>query len=111
MEKVHDIGALVALGARARGIVLVFMSQGVIIGCTGAVLGAGLGTLACWVLDSWRLIRLPPEVYYLSYVPFRTGPADVVLAAALALGVSFAATLYPALKAARLDPVEALRHE
>ena len=111
MEKVRDIGALVALGARARGIVLIFMSQGVIIGCTGALIGTALGSGACWVLDGWRLIRLPPEVYYLSYVPFRTSPGDVLFAAALALGVSFTATLYPALKAARLDPVEALRHE
>ena len=57
------------------------------------------------------MIKLSPDVYLLSYMPFRTGLWDVLLAAGLALTISFLATLYPAWKAARLDPVEALRYE
>jgi lipoprotein-releasing system permease protein len=111
MAKVSDIGALVAMGARARGIVAIFMLQGVIIGVIGTAIGSVLGTVACWVLDTYEVIRLAPEVYLIPAVPFRTGVGDVALAAGLALAVSFMATLYPAYKAAHLDPVESLRYE
>ena len=111
MAKVADIGALVALGARVRSIMAIFMLQGVLIGLVGTTIGIVLGTVSCHVLDTYQLIRLSPEVYMIPAVPFRTGVGDVALAAGLALGVSFVATLYPAFKAARLDPVEALRYE
>jgi lipoprotein-releasing system permease protein len=111
MAKVADIGALVALGARVRSIMAIFMLQGVLIGLVGTTIGIVLGTVSCQVLDTYQLIRLSPEVYMIPAVPFRTGVGDVALAAGLALAVSFVATLYPAFKAARLDPVEALRYE
>jgi lipoprotein-releasing system permease protein len=111
MEKVRAIGALVAMGAQVRGIMAVFMLQGIFIGAVGTLAGVGLGTSFCWVLDRYQLIRLSPEVYFIAHVPFRTGPGDVALAAGLACAVSFLATLYPAFRAASLDPVQALRHE
>jgi lipoprotein-releasing system permease protein len=89
----------------------IFMLQGVLIGLVGTTIGIVLGTVSCQVLDTYQLIRLSPEVYMIPAVPFRTGVGDVALAAGLALAVSFVATLYPAFKAARLDPVEALRYE
>ena len=66
---------------------------------------------ACWWLDRYEVIRLNPDVYYLTHIPFETQPLDLVFIGAAALLVSFAATLYPATKAARLDPVEAIRYE
>jgi lipoprotein-releasing system permease protein len=111
MAKVADIGALVALGARVRSIMAIFMLQGVLIGLVGTAIGIVLGTVSCRVLDTYQLIRLSPEVYMIPAVPFHTGIGDVALAAGLAMAVSFVATLYPAFKAARLDPVEALRYE
>ena len=78
---------------------------------SGTAAGLALGTGLSWLLDHYSLIQLSPEVYFISSVPFRTGWGDVALAGGLALGVSFVATIYPALKAASLDPVEALRHE
>ncbi len=111
MAKVGEIGALMAMGARARGIVLIFMLQGVIIGIIGTVVGSLLGVGVCQVLDTYKLIRLSPEVYLIPAVPFHTGIGDVVLAVVVALLVSFLATLYPAWRAARLDPVEALHYE
>lgn len=111
MAKVGEIGALMAMGARTRGIVLIFMLQGVIIGIIGTVMGSLLGVGVCQVLDTYKLIRLAPEVYLIPAVPFHTGIGDVALAVVVALLVSFVATLYPAWRAARLDPVEALHYE
>jgi lipoprotein-releasing system permease protein len=111
MDKVKDIGTLTALGARPRGIATTFFLQGTIIGAVGALLGvvAGAG-LAVWA-DKIQLFPLDPEVYYLSHVRFVVEGVDLVRAAAMSLGTSLVATLYPAWRAARLDPVEALRHE
>lgn len=110
-DKVKEIGTLSALGARSRGIATVFVFQGMVIGLIGMVLGLAGGTAVSWVLDRFRLIPLSEEVYFLPYVPFRTTPGDVIFAAALALAVSLLATIYPAWRASRLDPVEAIRHE
>lgn len=111
MAKIGEIGALMAMGARARGIVMIFMLQGVIIGIIGTTVGSLLGVGVCHVLDTYKLIRLAPEVYLIPAVPFHTGVGDVMLAIGVALLVSFVATLYPAWRAARLDPVEALHYE
>ncbi len=111
MEKVRDIGTLVSMGATARGIMMVFMAQGVMIGLVGTALGCTLGLALAWALDAWKLIPLPADVYFIPYVPFRVRALDVTLIAGTALAVSFLATLYPAWKASRLDPVEALRYE
>ena len=85
--------------------------QGTIIGAIGAVLGLAAGTgLAVWA-DRLQLFPLDPEVYYLTHVRFVVQGPDLLRAAAMSLGTSLLATLYPAWRAARLDPVEALRHE
>lgn len=110
-DKVKDIGALTAMGARPRSIASVFVLQGLVIGVVGGVLGLALGSGAAWWLDHYRIIALDPQVYYLTHVPFTLRPVDLCLVAAVVLAVSLAATLYPALKAAGLDPVEALRYE
>ena len=110
-DKVKEIGTLSAMGARPRGVATVFMLQGVIIGTVGTVLGLALGAGISHVLDRFQIIKLDPEVYFLFYVPFVTSPGDMVFAGLLAMGVSYVATLYPAWKAASLDPVEAIRHE
>lgn len=110
-DKVRDIGTLTAMGARPRGIATVFVLQGIAIGVVGAVLGLALGAGTSWWLDRYRVIPLDPEVYYLTHVPFATRPADLVVVGILVFLVSFSATLYPAWRAATLDPIEAIRHE
>lgn len=111
MEKVRDIGTLVSMGATSRGVMAVFLLQGTIIGVVGTVLGCGLGVGAAWVMDTYRLWHLDPDVYFIDYLPFKVRALDFLGTAAVALLISFVATLYPAWRASRLDPIEALRYE
>ncbi|MBI1950650.1 MAG: ABC transporter permease [Acidobacteria bacterium] len=111
MEKVRDIGVLVAMGAAPGGIRRIFLLQGLIIAMAGTTAGIVLGVALAWLLDRYRLITLPVDVYFIPYVPFHIRPLDVALVALLTVGVSFLATLYPSWRAARLDPSEALRYE
>ncbi len=111
MEKVRDIGVLLAMGATHQGIRRIFLLQGLIIAALGTTAGIVLGVSLAWVLDRYRLISLPVDVYFIPYVPFHIRPLDVLTVAALTVGVSFLATLYPSWRAARLDPSEALRYE
>jgi lipoprotein-releasing system permease protein len=89
----------------------VFMLQGTVIGAVGTTLGGALGSAACWVLDRFRLVKVPEDVYQIAWVPFRLLPGDAAVVLAAALIICFVATLYPARGAARLDPAEALRYE
>jgi lipoprotein-releasing system permease protein len=111
MEKVRDIGILRSMGASSGDILRIFLFQGTVIGAVGTALGATAGVVACGVLDRTHAIPLSLDVYPLPFVPFMTSPGQVAWVCAFALAVSFLATLYPAFRAARLDPVEALRFE
>jgi lipoprotein-releasing system permease protein len=111
MEKVRDIGSLVAMGATSRGVMLLFLLQGLVIGLVGTISGVTIGSVVSRVLDTYRVIRLNPDVYYIAHVPFRAEPMDALGVALLAVTISLLATVYPSWKASRLDPVEALRHE
>jgi lipoprotein-releasing system permease protein len=110
-DKVKDIGALTAMGARPHSIAGVFVLQGLVIGVVGGIVGLTLGSGVAWWLDRYKIIALDPQVYYLTHVPFTLRPVDLAVVAAVVMVVSLAATLYPAFKAAGLDPVEALRYE
>jgi lipoprotein-releasing system permease protein len=111
MEKTRDIAILKTMGASKRSIMLVFLLQGTIIGVIGTVVGALSGVILATVLDRYRLITIPSDVYQVSYLPFRVLPGDVVTVIIGAVVVCFLATLYPSRQAARLDPAQALRYE
>jgi lipoprotein-releasing system permease protein len=89
----------------------IFMMQGLIIGIVGTAVGAAAGYVVSYVLDRYRLVRIPVDVYQVSYVPFRVLPSDFLLVIAGAILICFAATLYPSRQAARLDPAQSLRYE
>ena len=110
MEKTRDIAILKAMGATSRSIRRIFVFNGMIIGAVGTALGVALGYLACFLLDRYKFIELPGDVYYITTLPVRLELLDVVLIAAAAMVICFLATLYPARQAARMDPVEAIRY-
>ncbi len=111
MEKNRDIAILRSMGASERQVWAVFTLHGVLIGAVGTALGLILGYGASWFGDHYKLIHLQAEVYALAFVPFHARPWDGVWITFTTLAISFLATLYPALAAARLNPVEILRYE
>ncbi len=111
MEKYRDIAVLMSMGARRNQIRKIFMLQGVLIGVTGTAIGLVAGYTLCYLADRFRWIQLDAQVYALSYVPFEPRIWDGVWVAAVALLISFLATIYPARNASRLAPTEVLRYE
>jgi lipoprotein-releasing system permease protein len=110
MEKSRDIAILKTMGATRRSISIVFMLQGTLIGLAGTVAGVVLGLGLSFVLDRYKLVRIPTDVYQIAYVPFAVEPLSATIVALSALLICFLATIYPSRQAARLDPAEALRH-
>ncbi|HVP51524.1 MAG TPA: FtsX-like permease family protein [Terriglobales bacterium] len=111
MEKTRDIAVLMSLGTRRTQVRNVFVLQGVLIGVVGTAIGLALGYVLSWIGGHYRLVSLSPEVYSIDYVPFAARALDGVVVAAVALAVSFVATIYPSWSASRILPAEALRYE
>jgi len=111
MEKSRDIAILKTMGTSSRRVMTIFMLQGLVIGVAGTAVGASCGLALCWVLDRYRLIQIPMDVYQVSYVPFVVRPIDFVIVVTAAILICFLATIYPSRQASRLDPVQALRFE
>ncbi len=111
MEKSRDIAILKTMGTPAHVVMRIFMLQGLVIGLVGTAAGAAGGVALATLADRYRLVRIPADVYQVSYVPFVVQPLDFAVVVVAAILICFLATLYPSRQAARLDPVQALRYE
>jgi lipoprotein-releasing system permease protein len=114
-DKRTDIAILRTLGMSPRGVLAVFMTQGVLIGWIGTAFGVALGLAIAlnvpFLEQALDLHIMDPDVYYISAIPSETRSTDVAGIALSALLLTFIATIYPALQAARTQPAEALRYE
>jgi lipoprotein-releasing system permease protein len=110
-DKTREIGILRAMGMPARSIRRIFFAQGVVIGVVGTGIGLALGLATAWGVDYFHLIPLESAVYFIDHLPVATDPLEVTLIVFASLGIAALATIYPAVQAARLYPVEAIRHE
>jgi lipoprotein-releasing system permease protein len=111
MEKSRDIAILKTMGSSAASIRRIFMLQGLIIGLVGTTVGAIGGCTLIYILDRYKLIHVPIDVYQISYVPFTLMPLDFATVIAAAILICFVATIYPSRQASKLDPAQALRYQ
>jgi ABC-type lipoprotein release transport system permease subunit len=109
VEKAREIALLKTLGASDIGVMQLFAIQGLMIGLIGTALGVGTGLLGCWAGKRFGL-PLNPDVYYIDRLPIHIDPASVLAAASAGILISIAATLYPAIVAARVRPAAGMRH-
>ena len=109
VERRTDIAVLRTMGAKAASILMIFLSEGALIGIIGAALGVVLGLAGCIAGNRYQLVRLPADVYSIGSVPFNARTTDVMIAAVVAVVLTLVATIYPAYVAARMRPVETLR--
>lgn len=108
-DKTREIGILRAMGMPAASIRRIFLVQGTLIGVVGTTLGLGLGLATAVALDKYKLITLDPSVYFIDHLPVARQTLDIVVTVVASLLIAAVATVYPAVQASRLTPVEAMR--
>jgi lipoprotein-releasing system permease protein len=111
MEKSRDIAILKTMGTSTKSVRRIFMLQGLIIGLAGTAAGAIAGCVLIFILDRYKLIKVPIDVYQISHVPFTLEPLDFAIVVVSAVMICFVATIYPSRQAAKLDPAQALRYQ
>jgi lipoprotein-releasing system permease protein len=110
-DKTREIGILQAMGLTAPSVARIFLAQGAIVGLVGTLLGLCGGLIVSYIVDRSGWIRINPAVYFIDHLPVHVEALDVLYVVLASLAVAVLATLYPSRSAARLTPVEAIRHE
>ena len=111
VNRTKEIGILKAMGLTRKDTLRAFMFQGMWIGVVGTLAGTALGLALAVLIGRYGLIRIPPEVYFVDRLPVELSPWDIVWIAGGSFLISIVATIYPALQAAALEPIEAIRHD
>lgn len=109
IDKTKDIAILKAMGANGKQILRIFMYEGLIIGLTGTLIGLTGGLGICEILQRYKLIELPGNVYPMTTLPIKILPSDITIIGLSAVLITLLATIYPAWKAAGIEPAKALR--
>ncbi len=111
MDKTKEIGILRSMGMQSRSIRRIFVYQGALIGVVGTGIGLLIGLAAVFLLARYRFISLPGDVYFIDTLPVSVEPLSISLIVGASLAISLLATLYPAVQASRMTPVDAIRYE
>ena len=111
VDRTREIGILKSMGMTDQMILRIFMIQGLSIGVIGTTVGTIIGLVIGWALDTFEIIKIPADVYFVEKLPVSIHAADVGMIVGVSLLIAFLATIYPALQASRLQPVRAIRHE
>jgi lipoprotein-releasing system permease protein len=110
-DKNKDIAILKSMGARSLSIMKIFILEGLIIGLTGTSMGIAGGFLLAALQNTYQIVALPPDVYYISHLLIKITLRDLILVTVSAISISLLATVYPSWQASKLDPAETLRYE
>ena len=110
-DKTREIGILKSMGMTDGTVLRIFMLQGLTIGAVGTLLGGLGGWILIYAVDRFGLVEIPAEVYFIDKLPVALDPLDLLLIVGVSMMIAFGATIYPALQAARLLPVDAIRGE
>lgn len=110
-DKTREIGILRAMGLTAPAVGRIFLIQGAIIGLVGTLIGLALGLVVAFVVDKSGWIRIDPSVYFIDHLPIHVEAKDVLAVVLASVAVAVLATVHPSMTAARLTPVDAIRHE
>jgi lipoprotein-releasing system permease protein len=110
-DKTREIGILKAMGMTSSSVRRIFFAQGLVIGLVGTLLGVLVGIGASLALGKYQFIKLNPEVYFIDHLPVATEGFDIIWTIVASVAIAAVATLYPSMQAARLYPIEAIRHE
>jgi lipoprotein-releasing system permease protein len=111
MEKTRDIAVMMSFGVEPTQVRRIFLLQGFLISIIGTAVGLVLGYIAAWAGGHYHFIHLSADVYSIDTLPFAPRPLDGLIVAAVSIGISLLATLYPSTAASRILPAEALRYE
>ncbi len=111
VEKTKEIGILKAIGFTPLKILSIFTIQGISLGMLGTGAGLSLGIFLCYLIKEYKIIHLPESIYYINYLPVYIDYRDILVVVGATFLLSFLSSIFPAIKAAKLEPQEALRYE
>jgi len=111
MEKIKDIGILKSMGATSQSVRKIFTFEGLFVGIFGTILGSLIGYGLCWAQLTFKFFALPGDVYIIDWLPVAMKWQDFLMISAASILITYVAAIYPAIKAAKNDPVEIIRNE